>query len=129
MTRSLKKGPFVDHHLVAKADKAAGGLAVAAAADAGEPSGGRAHARASARPLPPPLPPHIRLTRAQLAERAPRTERGEWYGLPVPTSFAQLRGPAFGAPWLTAAMRAAGSLADGCSVRRDEGRCREMWGR
>ena len=22
MTRSLKKGPFVDHHLVAKADKA-----------------------------------------------------------------------------------------------------------
>jgi len=26
MTRSLKKGPFVDHHLVAKADKAVTGL-------------------------------------------------------------------------------------------------------
>ena len=66
---------------LSKADKAPGGLpATAAAAGACEPTGGNADA--NARPLPPPLPPHIRLTRAQLAALAPRTERGEWYGLP-----------------------------------------------
>jgi len=71
---------------LSKADKAAGGLTAAAAAAGGrEPTGGSADA--SARPLPPPLPPHVRLTRAQLAALAPRTERGEWYGLPQPTSF------------------------------------------
>ena len=71
---------------LSKADKAAGGLTAAAAAAGGrEPTGGSADA--SARPLPPPLPPHVRLTRAQLAALAPRIERGEWYGLPQPTSF------------------------------------------
>ena len=76
---------------LAKADKAADGLGACCAADDTAGPQGRRGASA-ARPRPPPLPPHVRLTRAQLAALAPRTERGEWYGLPLPTSFAQLRG-------------------------------------
>ena len=48
----------------------------------------------------------------------PRTERGEWYGLPIPTSFEQLQGAGFGAAWLSRAMHAAGTLPADCAVRR-----------
>ena len=59
--------------------------------------------------LGPSLGPGLRLSLTLTLSR---------YGLPLPTSFVQLRGASFGAAWLTAAMRAAGSLADSCAVRR-----------
>eukprot|EP00966_Prymnesium_polylepis_P058614 1357492-Prymnesium_polylepis.1 len=64
----------------------------------------------SSRPAMPKLPPWVQLSREALQEKTLLTRPGEWYGLPFPTTLAEITDERFGAPWLTEAMHTAGTL-------------------
>ena len=67
-------------------------------------------AAAARRVSVPPLPLWRALSLEELRRTAPLRLPGEWFGLPLPASLADLPSAPFGTRWLTEALRAAGTL-------------------
>ena len=63
-----------------------------------------------------PLPPFRRLSAAEIKANVPRSAAGEWFRMEFPINFEQLLSDRYGAPWLTRAFHAAGTLPPGNRV-------------